>query len=1209
MNKLYKIAKLSGLIILTYGSLLYSSPFTPWQRLLKTDEKKESAPVNPLDRQIQTLEKEKSELGSQAERKAQAEKISTQIAILKEKLKTASTTEREFLNKKLSLLSQILQACNELQQAVQQVEGLIAQHQALLHEYKEDPEFKNLRIPVQASYSFDKLQELGQRLLDYKIKISDLEKNKLTSADDLAKRKKALAAIQEEYREKQKQQEEFGLRTSAEVTPAENGFSPAQRGELLDEHKRLLSYKKDLAELKVKESERKLALSDSQLEITKKQALGIRDDYARIKRSLHVDAQYVKKAETELESKRQGLATKLERLHERMKVLSPLKDDIKRQLDDAITRFGISMSDLTLLKEWSKEPRSISEWLAICTIGNLSAREALIDIEREYLEAQIDLEKAKFRLDELNVYVIRSWHKMTQKKFRADLDKEIDQEIKNYETPRAELQADLAVFTERRNSAINVLHSLNVLLDRVKSLSTLLKEHKNLEFKDHQDIFRACLQLLYESEEQIRKRIDYTAKLIELYSAIIATVNDSMKHIESVVAELGTKSFWRRSEQSIEWSEVRNFFPDLKRFFSDAHTAALSLFSVDSMQAAIGTLKKIAADRTMLFIVLLRLTMIIVIFMLIRAYLPDIISHLSSIPKEYGRISVISLAIAKFLDFIYYHLVIMYGWSVVYVLIKFGFIQNASVAIIFYLLSIPVMLALAYRLTRYFLVANERSGYVFISRSYEPRFVGVVSSLLYATICLFFLREAFLRGNYPYPASHVPTILLALSFIALQIALMSLIGKEQILRAIPTHTPMWEWIKDHVSKYYYLLWLCVIAIIVMSNPYVGYGHQVLYILSRVALTALLVPLFLWVHNRVKRISSDLFFYYSEGEAIKERFATGRTWYGLFVIASFLLFVLMAVLVIAQIWGYPVTLRDISEWLNYELYSPGFDEMGRRIWVTGLSLLKIVLFILSGIGLTYIINHFILKRIFDPLLVGSGVQNTIFTLTRYAIIVLSVLIGLQSAGLDAMTTKIAIVIGGLSVALREPIGDFLAYFIILVQRPIKIGDLVMIDENVTGVVRHITPRSVLLRRKNSVTIVVPNLQVITKPLINWNYSRSFFAFNDILITVPYSCDPARVRQLMLKVLELNSNVLKTPSPLVWLHDFTDNGFQFLVRGYLTADKVLDQWEISSEVRLEIVKTLRLQGMDIASPTRTVKIIPPAQPFHIRELQEFQPDTKE
>ncbi|HVW99184.1 MAG TPA: mechanosensitive ion channel domain-containing protein, partial [Candidatus Babeliaceae bacterium] len=864
------------------------------------------------------------------------------------------------------------------------------------------------------------------------------------------------------------------------------------------------------------------------------------------------------------------------------------REEIKRRLEEATKLFGITPADAHDIQEWSKEPKTTAEWQMVCSLGNLHAQLMRLEADREYLEAQIELEKAKFRLDEIGVDTLRSWQTMTKRTFRVDLDKEINQEIKKYETPKAELQADLSTITEHRNGAINLLHQLNVMLDKVKTLTTTLKNSPPQEWNNKSTLeYKHCLQLLYHSEEQIRSRIDITAKLIESYSNTIAVMSDCIKRIEGVVAELSTKSFWRRSHQSIEWQEVQHFLPDLRRFFFDLKDSASATRLINHSEAVFYAVKESLTRKEMLFLWLIRLIMVVVIFILLQLYLPEAIASLSRVGKDFGRVSTLSLTTATVLRFLLKYSTSLYLWIVIFVLFRLKIISDHYFAIWFYLLSIPYFLLLSYRFISFFLQANRDYGFIFVSDSYQRRFMVVVSSLAYATVILILLREAFLLGNYP--SSHVPTILLALNYIVLQISLMSLMGKQQILSAIPSHTPMWEWVKEHVSKYYYLLWLCIIAVIIMSNPYVGYGRQVLYVVSRLALTASLIPLFLWVHNRIKRISSDLFFYYSDGEVVKERFSAGRTWYGLFVFVSFLLFVLVGILLVGQIWGRSIGLRDITNWLTYELYSPGFDEAGRRIHVTGVSLFKIILFVIGGSIVTYIINHFVLRRIFDPLLVGSGVQNTILTLSRYVIIFVSVLMGLQSAGLDAMTTKIVLALGALSFALKDPIGDFFAYFIILVQRPVKIGDFIMIDENVTGIVRHITPRSVVLRRRNSVTVIVPNSQIITRPTVNWNYTRSFFAFNDIFITVPYAADPQIVKQLLLKVLDSNINILKNPPPLVWLNDFTDNGFQFLVRGFLTADKVLDQWEISSQIRLEMVILLRAHSLDIASPTRNLKII--------------------
>ena len=88
--------------------------------------------------------------------------------------------------------------------------------------------------------------------------------------------------------------------------------------------------------------------------------------------------------------------------------------------------------------------------------------------------------------------------------------------------------------------------------------------------------------------------------------------------------------------------------------------------------------------------------------------------------------------------------------------------------------------------------------------------------------------------------------------------------------------------------------------------------------------------------------------------------------------------------------------------------------------------------------------------------------------------------------------------------------------------------------------------------------------------------------------------------MLKVLATNTQVLKNPAPIVQLRDFTDNGFLFMVRGFLSPDKTLDQFDIASDVRLELVRILRQHAISVASPTRMLTIV--AQKNQTETIQE-------
>ncbi len=277
--------------------------------------------------------------------------------------------------------------------------------------------------------------------------------------------------------------------------------------------------------------------------------------------------------------------------------------------------------------------------------------------------------------------------------------------------------------------------------------------------------------------------------------------------------------------------------------------------------------------------------------------------------------------------------------------------------------------------------------------------------------------------------------------------------------------------------------------------------------------------------------------------------------------------------------------------------------GTKSPITTFSLLQIILFILSGFVVAYALNRFVLDKIFDLLLVESGVQHTVTRIIQYVVIIFAVFIGFQNVGLGSLIgylfTALAFSIGWY---IKEPISDFFSYFIILVQRPIKIGDYVQIDSETSGVVRMITPRSVIIRRKNSTTLVVPNSYVVGRSIENWNYVRNYIAFNDINIFISFKENPSEVKEILFTVVDAHQNVLKNPKPIIRLNEFGENGFVFMVRGFISASYTLEMWDIASDIRLAMIKTLRDKGIEIAVPVRRIIDIHHVPDPHVKKLEE-------
>jgi small-conductance mechanosensitive channel len=558
------------------------------------------------------------------------------------------------------------------------------------------------------------------------------------------------------------------------------------------------------------------------------------------------------------------------------------------------------------------------------------------------------------------------------------------------------------------------------------------------------------------------------------------------------------------------------------------------------------------------------------------------------IRPEYGFFAVFTGLVGILIQFIADHLVPIFLWFLSLIRVKYG--VPTYLATLFYLWSIPFWLYYVYRFIKYAKAINSSQNYPYASKKYHERFFLVLAVFLSSTVLLVLFGEALGRV---LPHSDAPRILRALNFIVFQIALIFMISREQILRLIPSHAPLGTWLQEVVDHYYYLFLTCLVLVIVMSNPYLGFGTSFLYVIGRIFIIMIMIPLVVMVHNALKAFFSSFFFYSDEDGRLNDRFPYARTSYGLFIIGSFIFFSILALILVANVWGFKVGYQEVTSWLRKEWYSYQSAETGVKVAVNLIHLIKVFFYVVVGAMVAFLINKYILRNIFDLLLVNAGLQSILLSLTRYIIVFVAIVVGLQSIGLGTSMLYLLAALAGLGVAGKEVIADFIGYFLILLQGPLKIGDYVRIDNDekgdLEGVVRHLSLRSVILRRKNSVTLIVPNSYVLSRPLANWNYYRMYFAFDDIAITVPYTADPDKVRELFLKVLDDNYEVLRNPAPIVRLQAFADNGFQFMVRGFLSHDKVSDQHDIASTIRLELVRTLRQHGYKVAVPSRVLKVV--------------------
>lgn len=1126
---------------------------------------------------VEGLTKKRAELNSDGaeilqEAKSKLRDVRSQLQGIRHALQDNS--EDPFLNNKLALLNEWYQILKDIPIEWEKAVGHIDSNIKQLTEYLDDPnqqQYKDELLKGKMIYSFEEFQQLHQQLVNQEKRVSDLDQKLKNALIGLEGRKQAAAATIEVHKRKQREFEQRGKPKGSLV------FDAQQRDELWNIEEQLFKDKKQLDELRVQEFDYKVDLLRTKQFIARLRLDVLKEVVRQIKSSIRISEADVAFARDEVAKKKQQAFVVKNRYRQEIDKLSMVQKAQEQTLDMASKQYNVPLDKE--IDEWSKQPKqAVSSYLDMYTVGNINEQVLVLKRKKDWLNAQLALEEEKLRYESIVIEAKDVFRKIVAPTPLSE--EQVTQERKKFEVTKAELNAIRSDVTARYSSAQDILERKKTALENIQKRREELQKAYTTVFRGHAQEYNQCLELLNSVHEKLKIQLEIVTKLVSTYADVLSTIEKSTRQIEFIMTELASVPVvWHRPEYAITLDGIKHVPADLMAFSLDLKAYLLRM----SFKGIGETIGGLFTQGWFVLWALLKLALIGCLLLIFRRFVPTIISYCMQGANIGWGVQTIVLLIAALLGFFARYFVLWFIWCMSFALLYFSAPSDPFIYIFFYLISIPYLLYLAYKLIDHISLFNRRYNHVFWEPEFQYRVLFIVSVLFYATIIILLFRAAFMLGNYR--RSELPTILIAINFIIFQISLIALIAKELVLSTIPMENEWWRRIYSYIDRYYYFIMTAIIVIIVMSNPYVGFGKLILYISTHVVYTILLLVLLFWMHLLLKKAASHLFFLH-EQDIVQERFGQAKKWYGISVISIFLGFIFLSVLFIAKIWGWPETLANLTHWHDFvELLKTPFLLQQTESPISTYSILYIFFFIMFGIGISFAINHFVFERIYDILSVDIGVQNTISSLTRSLVITAATILAFQAVGLASLVTYlIGALIIGIGWVIKDPIADVLAYFIILVQRPLKIGDYVGLDAETIGVVRNITPRSVVIRKKNSMTIVVPNTSVINKPISNWNYSRGFFAFDDILITVAYTADPNKTRAILLKILEDNPYILKHPRPVVRLDSFGEYGYVFMARGYLSSNYTLDMWDIASDVRLTIVSEFKKNSIEIALQTK-------------------------
>jgi small-conductance mechanosensitive channel len=190
------------------------------------------------------------------------------------------------------------------------------------------------------------------------------------------------------------------------------------------------------------------------------------------------------------------------------------------------------------------------------------------------------------------------------------------------------------------------------------------------------------------------------------------------------------------------------------------------------------------------------------------------------------------------------------------------------------------------------------------------------------------------------------------------------------------------------------------------------------------------------------------------------------------------------------------------------------------------------------------------------------------------------------GLDL--SNLALIAGALSVGigfgLQNVVNNFVSGLILLVERPIKVGDWVLVGGH-EGFVKQIKVRATEIETFQRASVIIPNSEFISNAVTNLTHKDSFGRV-DVSIGVAYGSDVNQVMEVLKKCLRENSSILEFPEPFVLFQGFGDSSLDFETRAYIP--EVSRIFRVSSEVRVAIYTALAEAGIEIPFPQRDVHI---------------------
>jgi len=283
---------------------------------------------------------------------------------------------------------------------------------------------------------------------------------------------------------------------------------------------------------------------------------------------------------------------------------------------------------------------------------------------------------------------------------------------------------------------------------------------------------------------------------------------------------------------------------------------------------------------------------------------------------------------------------------------------------------------------------------------------------------------------------------------------------------------------------------------------------------------------------------------------------------------------------------------LKVWGLFESVSEGWQEvtgLGMRVGEVEITLemvLVAVVAIYASTAASWGIRSVLEAEVFPRQAFDRGIRDSIKKILHYCFIVFGVFLALMVTGVELK--NFAVLAGafgiGIGFGLQNIVNNFVSGLILLFERPIKVGDLLIVDEE-WGSVRKIGLRSTVVTTLDESEIIVPNSMLISEKVTNWSLSSPLCRVT-VPVGVAYGSDVPLVLEILTGVGGDIDEVMEDPEPSALFSGFGNSSLDFELRVWIS--DVRDRLRVRSAVCQYVDRRFREEGVEIPFPQRDLHL---------------------